>query len=272
MIRIRRALVVLQVAGNAIGTAQVVIVVGVAIDALAWRDGVSATQREPDRIVIELRVEPVVGRVAGFTGSRELGGRVVRVRGCQVVLRVAGIALGRHGLEAAIGGSLVAGIAVEGCVSPGQRESIVVLLNLLDRDLPSPYGVALLAIGPQLALVNIGVAILAALPDVGEDHFDVALGAGNRGVHTTQWIARLVMVEFGNGSDRLPGVWRVAVLTGDGQVPVGTVRASGFLRSRARRESREDKDQNESEFCCDPSAHDLPLAIRSLPHTRKRCR
>jgi hypothetical protein len=40
------------------------------------------------------------------------------------------------------------------------------LLNILDRDLPSPHGMALFAVGSELALVYISVAILAALSHI----------------------------------------------------------------------------------------------------------
>ena len=98
---------------------------------------------------------------------------------CGVIFLVAGIALRRHRLEAAIRAILVAGIAIDGSVSSRQRESIVVLLNIFIRDLPSSDGVTLFAIGAQLASMNVGVTILTALPDIGENHLDVTLRAGH---------------------------------------------------------------------------------------------
>lgn len=92
---------------------------------------------------------------------------------------MAGIALRRHRLELAARGSLVTGIAVYGRMRSGQREAIIVLLHLLHRDLPSTEGVALLAICSQLPLVDVGMAVLAALSNTGEHWPDVALRAGN---------------------------------------------------------------------------------------------
>jgi hypothetical protein len=77
--------------------------------------------------------------------------------------------------------------------------------------------------------VDVGVAILTALSDIGEYRPDVTSGAGDGGVHAAQRIFRLVMIEFRNGADRLPCIRRVAVLAGDLQISVWTVRASRDL-------------------------------------------
>ncbi len=53
VVRIRRSLVILQVAGYASRAAQVVAVVDVAVGAQPRRNGVAIRQREPNRIVIE---------------------------------------------------------------------------------------------------------------------------------------------------------------------------------------------------------------------------
>ena len=84
------------------------------------------------------------------------------------------------------------------------------LLNLLDRHFPSPDRVALLAIGAQLAPVNIGMAVLAALSDVAEYRLYVTLGALHLLVHAAQRITGLVVIELGNGADRVPAlaVWQ----------------------------------------------------------------
>lgn len=90
-----------------------------------------------------------------------------------------GIALRRHCFELAVGSALVAGVAVDSRVSTGQRETIVVLLDIFVGDLPSTDGMALLAIGTQLPAVHVSVTVLTALSHVGEDHLDVALCAGD---------------------------------------------------------------------------------------------
>ena len=168
-----------------------------------------------------------------------------------------GVALRRHCLELAAGCALVAGIAIDGCVGSGQREAVVVLLHLLNRNLPSADGVALLAVGAELTLVNVGMAVLAALADAGEYRLHVTLYAGHRGVHAGQRIFRLIVIELRKSADRFPGACRVAVLAGNIQVSVRAVRAECVLRPGAQRHSRRQKETDREYFQYDPSPHGL---------------
>jgi len=72
VIRIGRALEVVQVAGHASCAGQVVVIVDVAVGAGTWRHGVQAREREPRAVVVELRVRPVAGIVALLAGLREV--------------------------------------------------------------------------------------------------------------------------------------------------------------------------------------------------------
>ncbi len=54
----------------------------------------------------------------------------------------------------------------------------------LQRNAPSLYGVALLAISAHLAAMDVGVAVGTLLADVAEDHVRVALRASELFVHT----------------------------------------------------------------------------------------
>jgi hypothetical protein len=82
--------------------------------------------------VIELRVHPAISAVARLASGRKLCGDVIGSGSLLEVGRVAGIARRRHCLELARGPALMAGIAVHRRVCSGQRETVVVLLNLLD--------------------------------------------------------------------------------------------------------------------------------------------
>ena len=149
---------------------------------------------------------------------------------------MAGVACGRHRLEFAVRATFVAGIAVDRSVGTRQRKPIVVLLHVLSGDLPSPHRMALLAVRAQLALVNIGMAILTPLSNIRKNHLHVTRGAGDGSVHATQGITRLIVIEFRNRANWLPVARSVAVLAGNSQISVRTVRAPGRLRSRASRE------------------------------------
>ena len=162
MRRTGRVVEVFLMARNASRAGQVEVVVDVAVRARPGRNGVPSRQRESHRIVIELRIQPVIRDVALLAGSRVSEGDVVRSLRLLEVRFMAGNARRGHGLELTVGRVLMAGIAIDCRVGPGQRETIVVLLDLLDRYSPATHAVALLAIRAQLAPVNVGVAVLAA--------------------------------------------------------------------------------------------------------------
>lgn len=164
---------------------------------------------------------------------------------------MARVALGRHRLKPAGGRTFVAGIAIHRRVRPGEGESIVMLLDLLDGDLPAANCVALLAIRSQLPLVNVGMAILAALAHVREHRLHVALDARHRLVHAAQRVAGLIVIEFRNRADRLPRAGGVAVLARDIQVAMGAV-GPGGLRARVPQRSGNQEQQTYNEISNTP--------------------
>lgn len=85
------------------------------------------------------------------------------------------------------------------------------------------------AVRPELGAVNVRVAIRAVLAHIGENGFGVATGAGNFFVHAAKRVARRVMVEFGDGSNRSPAGVRVAIFAGNVE---GTVRTPAGLPLR----------------------------------------
>jgi len=86
--------------------------------------------------------------MAAVASGGEHRGHVVGICGSLEIRRMAGITLRRHRRELAVGRAFVARIAVHGRMRASEREAIVVLLNLLDRDLPSLDRVALFAVCP----------------------------------------------------------------------------------------------------------------------------
>jgi len=133
--------------------------------------GVRACQRKMRRRVrsmVELRAHPVVHAVALFTSGGQVERDVIDADGLGVseVLLMAGVTHRGQALELADRSTLMTGIAVDSSVGADERETIKVLIDLLNRNVPSLHGVALFAVGPHLALVNIRVAVGTLRSDV----------------------------------------------------------------------------------------------------------
>lgn len=94
------------------------------------------------------------------------------------------------------------------------------------------------------------MAILAALSDVAEHRLYVTTNAGDGLVHTAKRISRLIVIEFGNGTDRPPPIGGVTVLAGNIEVSMRAPRYIGRLRlCRARtRRTRHQSHCNEPEY------------------------
>ena len=113
-----------------------------------------------------------------------------------------------------------------------QREAILVVLDLLNVDLPTLYRVATLAVSPKLAAMNVCMARGTLGAYLLEHHIGMALCAANLGVHAPQRVASLVVIKFGDGADRRPIRGGVTVLTRDGECPVGTCHFGTGHRTR----------------------------------------
>jgi hypothetical protein len=167
--------------------------------------------------VVELRTHPVVHRVALLTGRGKIQCDVIDPYGFRIyeILLVAGETHRRKTLELPDSSALLTGIAVHRGVSADQREAIQVLIDLLDRNVPALYRVALLAVGAHLALVDVRVTINALRTHISKDRLRVALGATHALVHAAQRILGRVVIKLRDGADRLPPAQGVTVLAGD---------------------------------------------------------
>ena len=96
VVGIRRPLIVLEVASDASGAVQTVVIVDVAIGAGSRWHRVHSGERESGGGVVKRRVHPVSRVVTGIAGLREVGRHVVGIRRSLIVLEVAGDA-GRAG-------------------------------------------------------------------------------------------------------------------------------------------------------------------------------
>ena len=77
--------------------------------------------------------------------------------------------------------------------------------------------------------MNIGVAVLATLADVVEHRFHVTLCALHALMKTAQGVVSLVVIKFGDGSNRFPTVGGVTVLARDIQIAMRAVGSRGAL-------------------------------------------
>ena len=162
--------------------------------------------------MVKLGIEPAVHRVTALAGRRKAKPDVIDNRR-QEVLLMARVAGRRQADKLAGGGVLVALFALHQLMRAHQRETVLVILNRLERDLPPFHRVATGAISTELAAMNIGVAIGALRTDVLEDQIRVALNAIHFLVHAAERIPGQIVVELGIGPYRLPACVGVAIGT-----------------------------------------------------------
>jgi len=112
-----------------------------------------------------------------------------------------------------------------------QRKAVIVLLYIPNRNLPTADSVALPAVCSQLALVNVGMTILAAFSNVGENGPGMTFGTRNRLVQAAQRILRLIVIEFRNRTNRPPCLGRVAILARNVEIAMRAMRPSSSLRA-----------------------------------------
>lgn len=193
-----------------------------------------ARECKPGLRVIEFGVQPVIHSVARVAGSGKPARNVIRIAGLLENVGVARIALSRKALELADRCALVARIALDRGMGSDQGETVLVVLNIFDGDVPALHRVALLAASTHLAAVDVGVAVSALAAYVGEHLLRMALGTRDVLVHAAQGVAGLIVIEFRYGADRFPTQGRMAILAREIQISVRTPRLGRHLRLRAR--------------------------------------
>jgi len=204
---------------------QIVVVVDVARS--AWQIRMAVRQQKSRGAVIEFCSEPAVEIVTALAlarSKRRPGACVWRICGPLPIFQMAGIALRRQSVENSRRGPFMALLARHGCMRAEQREAVLVILDLLWRDVPALHRVTLFAVRTHLPAVYVRVAVRAILPYVGEDRLYVALDARHLFVHATERVVRLVMIKLRHRADRTPPRRRVAILAGNRQRPVRTPR------------------------------------------------
>ena len=129
VIRIRCPVVILHVAGAAGAAGQLVIVVGMALDAL--QGCVRPRQRKSNRVVAEVCRRPSTCAVACLAGLREGERHVVGIRGLLIIGQVASHAIGGRTFELVVD---VAGVALQGRVHARKRKACVLQVIKVDPE------------------------------------------------------------------------------------------------------------------------------------------
>jgi hypothetical protein len=109
----------------------------------------------------------------------------------------------------------VAGVAVYGCMSADQRESILMLIDAVNGNLPAVGVVAEFTLRAILAAMQIGVAVLALYRGVAEIKILVAIDTLHFRVPAMQGKLSFRMVEFEFGAQRPPALSGVTLLARD---------------------------------------------------------
>lgn len=171
--------------------------------------------------VIEARNPPAVSGVAGFAGGREAGGAVVDNA---VLLKISGMATDALSAESDIasdGCAHVAGIARQRRVRAEKRKTVPMVLKGAGVHAPAEHRVAALALGAELALVEIRVTIGATGPSLGKDFRHVARITGDILVHATKLEAGFgIVIKFGLRAKGGPARGSVTILTWKRKLPV----------------------------------------------------
>lgn len=171
--------------------------------------------------MVELRALPLIHRVAGFAGHRQIGGDVIqRGRLLEVALMAADTRRTQPDKSAA-GRANMAIVALQGRVSADKRKTVQVVADGIGIHLPAVHGVAVLARRAKLSAMDVGMAISTLLTDVSKDFLHMARITCDILVQTPEGIFGLTIVVeldcFPKGS---PTCCRMAVFAGDGKGPV----------------------------------------------------
>ena len=111
--------------------------------------------------------------------------------------------------------NFMARVTIDYGVRPDQRKSILVLVNVVNRDLPAIWVVAQLALRPIFATMKIGVAVLTFFWHMAEHEIGVTIDALNFRVASAQLEPGLRMLELHFLAKRSPSLLVVTLLAGN---------------------------------------------------------
>ena len=156
--------------------------------------------------MVELRAHPVVHGVALLTTTGQVQLHVVESGRSRIdeVFLMAGNASDGKSLKLPHCRALMARIAIQRGVRANQRETVHVLIDLLNGHIPALDRVALFAVCAHLPLVNVRVTGRALRSHIRENQLGMTLRATHALMHPAQGIFRCVVIEFRYGSNWFP--------------------------------------------------------------------
>lgn len=191
----------------------------------AVEGGVHSGKSEPGEFqVIEFSAQPGVDAVALLTLDGKTRSHVIGLGGLLIGALVTGITLNGEPLELPNCLALMTVRTLQSGMSSHEREAIVVFPHPLQNDAPSFDGMALCAVGPHLAAMNVGVAVGTVRSGVREHRLGMTLGTSHSLVQAAKRVFRCVVIELWNRADGLPACGRMAVLARDIQIAMGAAR------------------------------------------------
>jgi len=175
--------------------------------------------------------------VAGFARGWKTGGAVIHALRLLKLLLMASDALRTQARVDARRASAMAGIAGYRRVTAQQRKAIQVVLDGTRGDPPSLNGVAVLALGTELAPVKIRVTGRTLRAGFGKNSRDVARITGHVLMHPSQGKLSLVVIELGLSSQGREADGGVAILARDRNRAVRIPRRLGLDRRHEQPQS-----------------------------------
>ncbi len=154
-----------------------------------------------------------LGMIKVFVESiHAVTGRALRRKSCRFVIHslrtiivadVTGSAVRAESAEHSNGGAFVAAFAFYSRMGANQGKAVGVTIDILGDLPPSASTMALLAVAPKLAAMNVRVAIGALGSDICKNKLPMALPAIHPLVHSHEGKSRCTMIEIWKWADRL---------------------------------------------------------------------
>jgi hypothetical protein len=149
----------------------------------AIQGGMRAAEDKPRGTAMIEPGKPAVHAVTSFAIERETGILVIDGSRVEIIVVMAGIAVGPETPELPDGRARMAALAFQRGMRPQKREPVHMSACILCDLAPAANAVAALAVGPQLAAMNIGMTIGALGPDIRKNQLDMTVPTMNAGVH-----------------------------------------------------------------------------------------